>query len=183
MPFLRWKATCPMPDCTKKFIENKPWSTVTPSAGWEPMEDHFWSMHLNEANPDYKRFIPDDGQRHPIKMTQAHKQTVVQTQEQEEWPSDDEAPAAPPKPTSEDGTSQPWNPGTPASSDPCLNNLVCNLISSANQLADYARRTTASSAVRRRSRSPRQFRRSRSISPSWRQREATWTARGEERPW
>ena len=176
-----------------------PWSIVTSSECWNRMEAHFWAMHLNEANPDCTKFIPDDAQRHPIKMTQEHKQSVTHTQEQEEWPSDDDAHAAAPDPSGEDGSSKPWNPAIPASSDPCLDDLVGNLISSATLLADYVRKkpdcrrqgTTASSALRRRSRSPRRSRRSRSISPGsayedsshWREREATRTARDGRPPW
>ena len=172
------------------------------------MEAHFWALHLNEANPDCSKFIPDEAQRHPSKMTQAHKNTVAQQQEQEEWPSDDDAPAAAPDPSSEDSGLRPWSPGTPASADPCLDDLVGNLISSANALADYVKKkpycrhrrtvassprrgTAGSSAARWRSKSPRRSRRSISLSPGsayedwlrWRERKPTSAAREEGPRW
>ena len=190
-----------MPDAglQQDISRERPMEHCHTSKCWNRMEAHFWAMHLNEANTDCTKFIPDDAQRHPIKMTQEHKQSVTHTQEQEEWPSDDDAHAAAPDPSGEDGSSKQWNPAIPASSDPCLDDLVGNLISSATLLSDYVRKkpdcrrqgTTASSAVRRRSRSPRRSRRSRSMSPGsayedsshWREREATRTARDGRPPW
>ena len=91
------------------------------------MEAHFWSLHLNEADPGSSKFISNEAKRHPSGMTQEHKNTVAVWQEQEEWPSDDDAPAAAPDPSSEDGGLKPWSPGTSASVDPCPDDLVSSL--------------------------------------------------------
>ena len=198
MPSYRWKAKCPMPDCKMEFRSKASWSIVTSAECWSRMEAHFWSSHLDEADPGSSKFIADEAQRHPSRMTQEHKNTVAEWQEQEEWPSDDDAPAAVPRPSSEDRVLRPESSATSTSDDTRLDGLVGNLISSANALADYVKKKpyschrgtvassprrgpAASSAARWRSRSPRRSRSSRSRSPGsayedrWRWSDRHWT--------
>ena len=201
MPSYRWKAKCPMPDCKMEFRSKASWSIVTSAVCWSRMEAHFWECHFDEADSASHNYIANFTQRHPARMTQEHKNTAAELQEQEEWPSDDDAPTAEPRPSSENNVLRPERSGTSTSADPCLNTLVGNLISSANALTDYVKRepycrlrgtvpsyprrgTAASSANPSRSRSPCRSRRSRSLAPNsayedwwrWREQIGAWHA-------
>jgi hypothetical protein len=89
---------CPILGCAKNtaggFRNQTPWDPHLQDH-WAAMDSHFQSVNWNESTPGSGQFVSEWFKRHPKSITREHKIRAAQEQKEEEWPSDEEAPAAP----------------------------------------------------------------------------------------